>query len=330
MKRCMLFTLLAVFLMVGCATGTSTENKSEAEGSNDAAADFPQEPIEMILPFPTGGNYDGAARILTKYAEKYLPNDQSFALINKTGGANTAGVTELSQTEPDGYTLGFVQTSTITTESHYGHVSYTHDSFQPIMKVLQVDGYMFINDDAPWETFDEWLDYVKEHPGEFKVSAVPGAVPLLETLKAEAGIDYDIVPFDGFAEATTALIGGHVDATIGTLPGMKTHLDSGDVRPLFSSTGRELEGDIPTLKDKGIDVEENKMVGLIAPKDLPQEKLDLLHDVFKQALDDPDLQEEFEQAGLEAVYAGPEEFQQDITDTYEFDRRILETAGLLE
>ncbi|SDH25400.1 Tripartite-type tricarboxylate transporter, receptor component TctC [Alteribacillus persepolensis] len=321
MKKHCLIIYMAVLLLIisGCSEQTSGREE-----------EYPEKAIEIILPFPAGGNYDGAARTLTKYAEQYLPNEQSFALINKTGGANTAGVTEVFHADPDGYTLGFVQTSAITAEPHYGHVSYNHDSFQPIMKVLQVDGYMFVNDDAPWESFDDWLDYVKKNPGDFKVSAVPGAVPLLETIQAEAGIDFDIVPFDGFAEATTALLGGHVDATVGTVPGMKTHLDDGNVRPLFSSTGRDIKGDIPTLKEKGVEIEDNKMVGLIAPKGLPEEKADILDEVFKKALDDPDLQKEFEQLGYEAVYADAKEFQEQITSTFQTDEKILKTAGLIE
>lgn len=327
MKKMIRAFLLGLALMIG---GCSQQTQQPAESKsieNQAKNDYPNKPIQLIVPAPPGGTTDTVARILAEVAPQYLPNLQSMVVVNKPGGSNTIGVAEVYKAKPDGYTLGFIPSSTITAEPHYGHTPYTHDSFQTIMRAYQQDGYMYIKSDAPWKTFDEWLAYVKQNPGQFSVSTVAGAKGLLETLNLEAKIEMKIVPFDGFAPATTALLGGHVQGTIAIPSAVRAQLDTGG--PLFTSSGRNT-GEAPTLKEKGIHIEENRVAGVIAPKGLPQDIVTVLNTAFQKALEDPKVLDQFKKLGLEPYYGNPVEFQKDLTDNFHIDGKMLRKSGLIK
>lgn len=325
-----LILLISMLLIAGCSSSSQKSSSNEsAKGANaEVNSDYPEKPIEMIAPFPAGSSYDTAARILSKYMEKYLPNDQPVVVVNKPGGNNTIGVIDVFKAKPDGYTIGFVPTSTITTEPHYGNTPYTHDSFQAIARVLQVDGYLYVKSDSPWKSYEEWLEYAKKN--QFSISTVPGAQALLNGLKEEAGLNLKIVPFDGFAEAKRSLLGGHVQGLIAAHSAVQAELESGDLRPLFSSTGRETKDGLPTLKEKGISIEENKMTGVIAPKGLPEDIKNMLEDAVKKALEDPEMQKEYENVSLEPFYGDAEEFQKALTDNFYIDEKILKAAKLIK
>lgn len=332
----MLSTLIFSLIVGGCSQSTQqaevakpAEQTAEGKQEEKPKSDFPNKPIQMVMPFAPGGAYDTIGRTLAKVAPKYLPNGQSVVVANKPGGGNTLGVVEVFKAQPDGYTIGYVPSSTITIHPHHGNTPYTYDSFQTIMRTMQADGFVLVKGDAPWKTFEEWLDYVKANPEGFSVSTVAGAKPVLERINRDLGIQMKIVVFDGSSPALTAFLGGHVDATIGVPAEAKAMIESGEIRQLFSTSGRDV-GDVPTLKEKGYKIEENKYTGIIAPKGLPQEELKILHDAFKQALEDPEVVDQMRKLGYEPYYGGPEEFQKNLEDNFKIDGDNLREMGLIK
>lgn len=318
--RLLLFILMSLSLLLGGCSQSAQPS---------GAANFPEKPIQLIVPTPAGGSTDTIARVFAKVVPKYLPNGQSVVVVNKPGGSNTIGVSEVYKSKPDGYTLGFIPSSTITSEPHFGNTPYTHYSFQTVMRVYRQDGFLYVKADAPWKNFEEWMAYVKQNPQQFKVATVAGAKGLLERLNHDAGIQMKIVPFDGFAPAVTGLLGGHVQGTVAIPSAVKSQLESGEIRPLFTSSGTSA-GDIPTLKEKGFSIEENKLSGIIAPKGLPQEELTILHDAFKKAIEDLEVIKQFKNLSLEPYYGSPEEFQKDLTNNFTIDGETLRLTGLIK
>ena len=322
MKR-LIVLLLFTLIMSGCAqTNSVTQNET-------VETNFPEKPIQMILPFAPGSSYDVLARAIAQVAPKYLPNKGTIVVTNKPGGNNTMGVVEVFQAKPDGYTLGFIPSSTITTQIHYNNTPYQVDSFQPIIRTTKVSGMVYIKGDAPWKSFEEWLAYVKQNPNTFSISTVQGGKAVLSRLNKEAGIEMKIVPYDGSAPAMTAFLGGHVDAVLGVPAEGKDLLDSGEIRVLFSTAGTKSEGNV-TLKELGYDIEENKMTGIIAPKGLPKEELAILHDAFKKALEDKEVVELIEKMGLQPYYGNPEQFQKSLDENFVIDKQTLQAAGLIQ
>lgn len=328
-----MFIIIFLLLLSACSQNNTQEN-TESKESTEATANlpetkFPEKTIQLILPIPAGSSYDVLARTLADEVKQHLPNQQSVVVVNKPGGANTMGVTEIFNAKPDGYTIGFIPTSTLTTAPHYGNTPYTFDSFQPIIRVSRVDGMVYVRDEEPFHTFEEWLTYVKENPGKFSIGTVQGGKAVLTKLNKDAGIETNVVPFDGSALAMTAFLGKHVNAVLAVPAEAKELVDSGEIRPIFSTSGSKID-DAPILKEKGFNIEENKMTGIIAPKGLPHEELTILHDAFKKALEAPKTIELIEKLGLQPFYGNPNEFQASLTENFNLDGETLKTADLIK
>ncbi|WP_039233953.1 Bug family tripartite tricarboxylate transporter substrate binding protein [Bacillus thermotolerans] len=330
MKKIIVFSMLIfAFIIGGCSQANQPASGNAAE--NGQASDYPAKPIQLVVPTPAGGSYDTVARTFEKVLPKYLPNEATVVVVNKPGGKNTMGVAEVAKANPDGYTLGFIPSSTVTTAPHYGDTPYSYDSFQPIMRAAQAHGIMWVSADAPYKNYDEWYEYVKKNPGKFSVSTVAGAKSLLESINDEADINMNIVPYEGFAPAMTALLGGHVQGAVATLADAKGPWESGKIRPIFTSSGRQVEGvDAPTLVEKGVNIEENKLIGVVAPKGLSAHVLSTLEEAFKKAIEDPAVTDQIEKMGMEVYYGGSEEFQEDFNKNYKIDGDMLRKSGLIQ
>src|SRR5699024_2908594 len=223
MKKILLFlSLIVLIVLVGCsnqAEGTQKENNKGSEEDNDD--NFPEKPIEVIIPYPPGGNSDTTSRIIIDAASEYLPNEGRFDIINVEGGASSTGITKAAQSEPDGYTITQSTAGGIVTVPILNDVAYNLDDFDPITGAVTIPQMLVVRSDSPWQDFDEWLDYVKENPNDFQYAnnGVGNVQHIqMETLEDAADIETTIIPFEGGAASAAAMIGGNADAVI-TFPG---------------------------------------------------------------------------------------------------------------
>lgn len=335
MKRVIFtFMFLFMFLLVACSGTNDSEAKdavaNDTAGEN-SSSDFPEKPIEMIVPYPPGGNSDTVSRIFAEAASKYLPNDQNIVVVNKEGAGGTIGMTELAGADPDGYTIAQATASQISVEPLKGETSYTAEDIQPILTVTTIPQMMVVRKDAPWDTFEEWLEYVKENPGEFSYGMVGignSQHVVQESLNLNANIETEPIPYEGSADAYTAFLAGEIDGVI-TYPAV---LDHDDIKVLynFASERSSFLPDVPTVAEKGYDDRgSSAYIGFVAPKGVDEERLQIIHDAFKQALDDPEVQEQLEEMKYEPMYYGIEEFQEIIDSETENNKIVMEELGLI-
>jgi tripartite-type tricarboxylate transporter receptor subunit TctC len=328
MKKLIMFSVLIFTLVLGGCSAKSTNGSS-------AKQEFPTKTIELIVPYAPGGGTDTAARIMAENVKKHLPKGQSVVVVNKPGGSSTIGISEILKSKPDGYKLGVVTTTGTSIQPHFGKTNYSHDSFQPIIRFVSAQQLLVVKKDAPWKTFDEWLEYAKKNPNAFtygSANAGGTAHVAIEALSAAAGVKTKNVPFDGAAPAVTALLGGHTQGAAVQIQEAKSQIDAGEIRPLVNVGSKTVEEykDIPLAKDKWSDVSFDVYTGLIAPKDLPEDILTILHDAFKKTMEDPAVVEKFKELDLEMSYAGPEDFQKDITDNFNSSGKVLKNIGLVK
>src|SRR5690625_5265568 len=122
MKKLMpLIALMFIAVLVGCSQNTQgNDNENTAASTANSDDDFPSKPIELIVPFPAGGGVDVNDRILEKTVSEYLPNEQTVVVKNQEGGSGTVGMTNLSNSEPDGYTIGLSPVGSIAIQPALG------------------------------------------------------------------------------------------------------------------------------------------------------------------------------------------------------------------
>jgi|MudIll2142460700_1097286.scaffolds.fasta_scaffold08093_4 tripartite-type tricarboxylate transporter receptor subunit TctC len=290
---------------------------------NHARADYPDRPLTLIVVFGPGGATDLASRALGKALEKRL--GQPILVVNKPGGGSAVGAAAIASAKPDGYTFGTTLWTTVALLPHTVDVPYSIDSFDYIMIN---GGYRFgiaVKSDSKFKTLKELTDYAKQNPGKIKYSTtgatVPGNVGMILLGKA-AGVQWENVVFKSGAEAATAVLGGHVDATSANPIDVIPFIEAGRMRLLTSLSDKRWKWvpDVPSIRELGYDFHVNAYMGYGAPKGVPKAALEKLREAFKEASRDPEFL-----ANLEKFYTIPESITGD-----EYRRLLIEESKMNE
>ena len=260
-----------------------------AAGPAVVAADYPEEPVQLIVNFSPGGSTDTAARLMTTEATGTL--GQGFVVTNRPGAGGTLGVAEVARSDPDGYTIGTANMPAIAIIPQLRDVPY--DPSEDIVQIAAVMPYeyaVFVRGDAPWQTWDELVEHVKENPGEVTYGSVGTGTTnhlTMARIGDDLGLDWKHVPFQGGVKATTALMGGHVDVINNTMASVASALESGDIRALMVTSEErfDLVPDVPTMKEEGFDFSQISYMSIIGPAGMPEEAQQKIEAAFKKAVE---------------------------------------------
>lgn len=249
------------------------------------AADFPDKPITVIVPYGAGGGTDTTGRFLVNEAEKHF--SVPVTVINRSGASGTVGTAEAAGAKPDGYTLYFGASDALVTTPHSLKVPYSVDSFRGIVGVSYAPSSIAVRTDSPWETLDDFLAEKGTDTVVDRGHSGAGGVhhTLLKSLFLETGIKFRDIPFQGGSKTIAALRGGHVDLIGGTPGAMVSSVEAGETRVLALSSPERLDAfpGVPTFKEKGLDIVATVEWYLLAPKDTPDDVVAILEEAFMKA-----------------------------------------------
>ncbi|MBG6185260.1 tripartite-type tricarboxylate transporter receptor subunit TctC [Arthrobacter sp. CAN_A214] len=315
--------------LAGCSGSNLGGSQAATSGSGECEGDnFPSKTIEIVVPYAAGGGTDTVARALANAVQTHLPNEASVIVTNKPGASSTLGIAGVANAEPDGYTLAAVTSTGLAIQPHLPETPYEVDALQPVVQAVSSPQVLLVKEDAPWKTLDDWLTYMKENPG-FKygsANTLGTASVAMTALSSAAEIETENIPFEGAAPSITALLGGHVQgAAVQSFEGM-AQMEAGTVRALVNVGSSPIPGyeDIPLASETWPDVEYDVFTGLAAPAGICEETLNTLDEAFSQALEDPEVIEQFANIGVEPAYAGPEDFREIIESSYDKIGVVLE------
>ena len=305
-RKNLVMGLLSVAMLVG-GCGTSTTGGAEKGG-----ADYPKKPVNIVVSYKAGGGTDVGARILAAEAQEYF--SQPLIIVNKPGADGEIGYTELVKAKPDGYTLGFINLPTFVSLPLQRQTQYSKDDVIPILNHVYDPGVIVVRGDSKWETIEDFIEDAKANAGALTVANNgTGASNHIGAahFALEAGIELTHVPFGGSADMLAALRGNHVNASVAKVSEVANLVKNGDLRILASYTEERLEDfqDVPTLRERGIDVLFGSARALVAPKDTPEEIVEMLHDAFKQAIESDSHMEKAKNADLPIKYMSGAELQ---------------------
>ena len=183
------------------------------------AADYPQRPITLIVPFAPGGGTDSIARDLAKTLSERL--GQTVIIDNKGGGGGAIGATVTSKSEPDGYTLLFVTSTFVTHAATETNLSYDIEKdFAPIAMIGKGPLMVVANKLLGIKTISELIQYANQSPdGLNYCSAGQGSINHLagELFKQKTGIKLTHIPYKGSGPATIDLLAGRVQIFFATI-----------------------------------------------------------------------------------------------------------------
>src|SRR5258705_3385789 len=224
-----------------------------------ALAQYPQRPIQLIVPWGAGGGTDATARIIGSLLEKELK--QPVSVVNRTGGSGVVGHQAIASSTPDGYTLGLI-TVEITMMHHVGLTQLRHTDYTPIGLVNADPAGVNVRDDSPYKSMNDLLQAIKSNPGKMKASGTgQGGIWHLAIagLLKDQGIDPNALPWvpsNGAAPGMQDMIAGGVDVVPCSIPEARPMIDAGKARALaiMDDNPPALYPNVPTLrKELGTD-----------------------------------------------------------------------------
>ena len=323
--------ILFIFLFLTTASGCYPLTTPPPQNSSN----FPSKPINLIVAFGMGGADDLHAHALEKLTLKYL--NQPFAIINKPGGCGTIGFDEVATATPNGYTLGISNLNMLLQplyEPSKYHYTLTLD---PIAQITTSPYIMIVNEDSPWHSIYDLIDFAKQHPQSLKLgNSGTGSLPHIIglTFAKNANINIEQVPFRGGGQVIKALLGNHIQIAFANAGVTKKHILSGKLRPLATTGEKRLSdptlNNIPTLKELGFDTVITNWYGIVAPKNLPPDVKNKLENSLKALILDPEFRVSIESLGFELNYLDAIESRKHWLEESTKLSKLLNENGLLD
>ncbi len=309
--------LLAVALLVGVST--------------PALAEFPERPLQVVVPYSAGGSTDLGMRVVADTLERKFDGIR-VVVRNQPGGGGGIGSSAVAHARPDGYTLGAGAQGPIAILPHVGGADYTVDDFEFVGLFARSLQVMVACKDAPFSDYDGFVEYAKTKAPQIGNSGAGGANHVsAEAFGKAAGIKIASIPFGGSSEARTACIGGHIDAMVASPAEAKAASAAGQMTPLFVMEDKRIDlfPDTPTAVEKGVDFTWSSYKGLIAPKGIPEKDLTWLRDAVKTVAQDPDFIKTMTEMGEFVTYEDGPTFEARVKKDSKMAEEVLSDLGLL-
>lgn len=251
--------------------------------SISAAAEYPEKPITLVVPYKAGGSTETMARAFSKA----LGTELGVNIVVKTrpGAGGAVGATEVAAMAPEGYTVLFAAASSLLWPPMTQNVKYDVDSFTYVGQITEYQQAVIAKTDAPFDTMDELLEYAKSNSLNFADQGGMSKV-FLNFIGKEAGVDWQGIPTKGGGEMVPFLLGGKVDFA---WSGGIHNRYSEDMKVLMSmNPGRLLaSADVPSVNEVyGVSMPSQAV--LVVPKGTPAEIIATLETAIEKATIDAD------------------------------------------
>lgn len=314
----------------GAASGSGNQSTSGSAGQGNQV-DFPgNKQISLIVPYSAGGASDTTARIYASELEKAL--DGTIIVSNVTGASGAIGLEQVRNANPDGYTIAYMPVESTMLRA-LGFTDLSTDDFRFIGRAMTIPAAVTVRADAPWDTFEDFVNYAKEHPGEVQVgNSGTGSIwhVAAASIEDKCGVEFTHVPFDGAAPAVAALLGNNIQAVTVSPSEVKNNVDSGDFKVLciLGEGHSSVVPEVQTAQEMGIDITIQGWGGFAVPKDTPQEVIDVLEAASEIAINSDAVKELLAERGFEHAYLSGSEMDQKAAEELAYYGDLIPKLGI--
>ena len=295
-------------------------------------AAYPERLIKIVVPFPAGGPTDVAARLIANSLSSRL--GQAVVVENLVGAGGRIGAKAVATAAPDGYTLLLGGTNVnALIGALYKDLGFDPiASFAPVAAVCTDTMALAISLNLPPQTYAEFVQYAKDHPGKLTYGAAAGIYTQFASdfFKVKTGTDMLFVPYKGGAPAITDLLGGHIDMVFNNKSTLLVHFKSGKLRPLAVTSQerwRELP-DIPTMQELGVSGFPTEVwFGVLAPAGTPPAVVGTLNAAVNEGLKSAEVRASLAELGLEAKVGSPQDFLNALGEQARDWKTVIDTIG---
>ena len=320
-RRHLLAAMCATALSFGAVTAQAQSN-------------YPNRPIQMIVPWGAGGGTDAVARFMAAELEKKL--GQPVNVVNRTGGSGVVGHQAITSAKPDGYTLGLI-TVEVTMMRHLGLTELSYKDFTPVALVNYDPNAVFVRNDSDIKTTDDLLAAIKANPGKLKGSGTGqgGIWHLgLAGMLVEAGLPGDgvtWVPSQGAAPGLQDLMAGGIDLASCSLPEARALIEANRVRPLVLMDNKAdlLFPDVPLLQAQtGSNWTNGAWRGVAGPAGMPADVVAKLGTALQEIYESKDYADFLAARGFGAQWANSQDFGAFMAQEDAAKGAVLKAVGL--
>ena len=291
---------------------------------------WPSQAIKLMIAFPAGGPTDITMRVLAENASRLL--GQTVVVENRPGAGGTLPAQQMQQSRPDGHTLAQVPLGVF-------RMPYTQkmswDPLKDLSYIIGVTGYAFglvVPTDSPIKTWADFVTYAKANPGRLSYGSTGVLTSphlTMEDIAQRVGVELNHIPFKGSADLMQAILGGQIMAAADST-GFAPHVASGRLRVLNTWGAQRLPKfpDVPTLTELGIPLVQASPYGLAGPKGMDPALVQRIHDVFKQAMEQPSHVEVLARYDQALMHMNPQQYLRFAEETFRREKALVEKLGL--
>ncbi len=275
-----------------------------------AAQKYPDRPVRVINPFPSGGSGDTVARIVLEKVSASL--GRPFVIESRAGGGGAIGTELVAKSAPDGYTLVWGTSSTFAVNPGIRKdLPYNAEKdFAPVVMIVRAPWLLLVHPGVPANNLKELIAWSKAQGGRMNYGSYgPGTSNHLgfELLRSLTGMEATHVPYKGGNPMLAALLGGQVDATLDLPATVLSHVKSGKLKLIGVASPKRFPvlPDAPTLAEQGTPMDAGSWFAILAPAGTPPPIVALLNAEINKALALPEVKERLVQLGNEVVGGPP-------------------------
>ena len=297
-----------------------------------AAAQYPNRPIRIVLPFGPGSATDAVMRAVAPAVSASI--GQPIVIDHKPGADGAVSASEVARAAPDGYTLGvgsggpLAAVPALRKNPPYD----VKKDFTPITDIGRYTVFLFVNAEVPARTFAEFVAHVKANPGKLAYgTGNPSGIVAWAQLNSLVGLDMLHVPYKSAPQVMPDLLTNRVQALMDPPTVALAHVKDGKLRALATTLTRRspLLPDVPTLHELGVDkFTISNWMGLVGPANLPRDIVDRLNREFGAALRNPAVIAQLDRQAFMPNPSTPEQFASFIAEQVDSYGSLLRAAGV--
>lgn len=294
---------------------------------------WPSKPVRIVVPYTPGGFTDQMARLVQVGLQQRL--GQTVVIDNKPGANSLIGVDAVAKAPPDGSTFGVVIAAYAANTTLYAKLPYDPKKDLVGVSLMGVSPLLAaINNDAPFKTAKELIDYARANPGKvsFGSSGNGSAAHLTTELWKSLTKTYMIhIPYRGAVPALTDLMGGQIQLFFDAPTGLINQGKAGKVRLIGVASERRLPAvpDVPTFIEQGFaGFTGSTWAGMLAPAGTPREIVQRMSEEVARIIKSDETRAKLDAMGTFASGSTPAEFDAFIAAETGKWAQVIRTAGV--
>jgi tripartite-type tricarboxylate transporter receptor subunit TctC len=292
-----------------------------------SAQDYPSKSIDLVLTSGPGSSVELIGRAFAEALSKEL--GQTVVPVNKPGGANTVGTIIVANSPADGYTLGFTASGPFVSQPYLQKLPYEVDDFEYICQLVELQVTLAVAESSPYQTLGDVIEAAKANPGKINVATTGiASIPhiVISDVEHLAGVQFNFISYQGDSAALQAMLGGEIDMVglaLGTVANQPVR-----VLATFGRSRTQSHPDVPTGTELDLPIIKVGMVGLFAPKPLPEDVRARLDTACQNASQDEVFRAMAQNMNQPIEYVDGPEWERRIAEDAEGNKAAIERLGI--